>query len=157
MIKDIIFDELKIDEINLFSRMINNVFDEFVGMDYSEEGNQTFKDYIKPENIMTRLNEKTSQFFVAKYNNEIVGVLEIKNKDHISLFFVKKGFHGKGIGKKLFDNYGEILKKGNNGIKIISVNSSSYAEKIYSKLGFTKTSEMQEKSGIKYIPMECKL
>ena len=30
-------------------------------------------------------------------------------------------------------------------------------EKIYSKLGFIKTDEMQEKNGIKYIPMEYKL
>jgi predicted GNAT family N-acyltransferase len=45
----------------------------------------------------------------------------------------------------------------NNGIKIITVNSSFFAEKIYSKMGFMKTDEMQEKDGIKYIPMENKL
>jgi predicted GNAT family N-acyltransferase len=137
--------------------MINNVFDEFVGKDYSEEGNREFKKYIESQNILARLNDKSSIFYVAKYNNEIIGTLEIKNKDHISLFFVKKEFHGKRIGKKLFDNFLEKLKQDNSEVKIITVNSSFYAEKIYTKFGFIKTDEIQEKNGIRYIPMEYKL
>ena len=154
---DIEIDELKTEEINFVSNMINTVFDEFVGKDYSEEGNNTFKDYINPQNILNRFNEKISQYFIVKYNNEIIGILEIKNKDHISLFYIKKEFHGKGIGKKLFEHYLNIIKNENTGIKIITVNSSIYAEKIHSKLGFIKTNEIQEKDGIKYIPMEYKL
>jgi GNAT superfamily N-acetyltransferase len=154
MKENIFFNELKIDEINSFSNMVKNVFEKFVGMDYSEEGNKTFKEYIRPENILARFNEKTSQIFAAKYDNEIIGILEIKNKDHISLFFVKKEFHDKGIGKKLFENYIEALKREDNGIKAITVNSSFYAEKIYTKLGFQKTDIIQESNGIKYIPMK---
>jgi len=157
MENDIIFDEMNINDINNVSNMVNNVFDEFVGKDYSENGKKTFKDYITPKNILERFNNKTSKFYVAKHSDEIIGILEIKNKDHISLFFVKKEYHGKGIGKKLFENYIKTLKQGNNGIKVITVNSSFFAEKIYSKMGFIKTDEIQEKDGIKYIPMENKL
>ena len=157
MENNIIIDELKIDEINSVSNMINNVFDEFVGIDYSENGKKTFKDYITPKNILERLNKNISHFYVAKYIDEIIGILEIKNKDHISLFFVKKEYHGKGFGKILFDNYIKILKQDNNGIKVMTVNSSFFAEKIYSKLGFIKIDEIQERDGIKYIPMEYKL
>ena len=157
IVNKIILNELETNEINLLSNMINNVFDEFVGKDYSEEGNREFKKYIEPQNILARLNDKSSKFYVAKYNNEIIGTLEIKNKDHISLFFVKKEFHDKNIGEKLFDNFLRILKHDNDEIKTISVNSSFHAEKIYSKLGFIKTDEIQEKNGIKYIPMEYKL
>jgi GNAT superfamily N-acetyltransferase len=154
---DIIIDKLETDEINIVSNMINNIFDEFVGKDYSEEGNNTFKDYIKPQNIYNRFNDKISQFIIAKHINEIIGIMEIKNKDHISLFFIKKEFHGKGIGRKLFEYFLNITKNEKTGVKIITVNSSKYAEKIYSKLGFIKTNEIQEKDGIKYIPMEYKL
>jgi GNAT superfamily N-acetyltransferase len=108
---------MNINEINNVSNMVNNVFDEFVGIDYSENGKETFKDYICPKNTLERLNNKTSNFYIAKYIDEIIGILEIKNKDHVSLFFVKKEFHGKGIGKKLFDNYIKKLKQENNGIK----------------------------------------
>ena len=88
----IIVENLNENEINIFSNMANDVFNEFVGKDYSEEGNITFKDYIKPSNIMERLNNKDNNFFVAKYNNEIIGILEIRNKDHIALFIVFKEF-----------------------------------------------------------------
>ena len=155
--KNILIDDLKMEEINYVSNMINNVFDEFVGKDYSKEGNNTFKDYIKPQNILIRLNGKNSRLLTARQGDEIIGILEIRNKDHISLFFIKKGFHGKGIGKKLFRYYLRTLKNENPEIKAITINSSIYAEKIYSKLGFVKTGEMQEKDGIKYIPMEYKI
>jgi len=153
-INNILIDELVIDEINHISNMINNVFDEFVGKDYSEEGNKAFKDYVKPQNILNRLNGKNSRFLTARHGDEIIGILEIKNKDHISLFFVKKEFLGKGIGKKLFRYYLRIIKNEHFGIKTITVNSSIYAEKVYSKLGFKRVNEIQEKDGIKYIPME---
>ena len=151
----IVFDELKIEDISQYSNMINNVFDEFVGKDYSIQGNCTFKEFIEPQNILERFNNGVNQFYIAKYDNEIIGVLEIKNKDHISLFFVKKEFQGQGIGKKLFEIHVNSIKN-NEEIKIITVNSSIYAEKIYSKLRFVKTNEIQEKCGIKYIPMEYK-
>jgi GNAT superfamily N-acetyltransferase len=151
------FEKLKIEEINLFSIMVNNVFREFVGKDYSEEGNNTFMDYIEPKNILERFKNENNNFYVAKYYDEIIGAMEIKNKDHISLFFVIKKYHGKGIGKKLFGNYIKTLKQNNNEIKTITVNSSFYGEKIYAKLGFIKTEEAQEKNGIKYIPMEYKI
>jgi len=154
MDNNIIIEKLKISEINQFSNMIINVFDEFVGKDYSTHGNNTFKDFIKPENVLDRFNGLN--IFVAKYNNEIIGVLEIRNNDHISLFFVKKDFHKQGIGKKLFEKYLETIKN-NSEIKTITVNSSIYAEKIYGKLGFIKMNEIQEKNGIKYIPMEYKI
>jgi predicted GNAT family N-acyltransferase len=156
MDNNIIFCEMNINDINNVSNMVNNVFDEFVGIDYSENGKKTFKDYIDSKNILERYN-KTSNFYIAKCNDEIIGILEIKNKDHVSLFFVKREFHGKGIGKRLFDNYIRTLKQENNGIKTITVNSSFFAEKIYSKMGFIKIDEIQERDGIKYIPMENKL
>jgi ribosomal protein S18 acetylase RimI-like enzyme len=153
----LIVEKLDEKEVNLFSNIVNNVFNEFVGKDYSEEGNKTFNEYIEPKNIMERLNNKDNYFFIAKYNNEIIGMLEIRNKDHIALFFVRKEFHNKGVGKILFDNYITMIKQENTGINAINVNSSIYAEKIYSKLGFIKIDEIKEKDGIKYIPMECKI
>jgi predicted GNAT family N-acyltransferase len=57
----------------------------------------------------------------------------------------------------LFEKYINELKQNNNEIKIMTVNSSFYGEKIYKKLGFIKTEEAQEKNGIKYIPMKYEI
>ena len=46
------------------------------------------------------------------------------------------------------------MEQENIELKNISVNSSIFAENIYSKLGFIKTNEIQEKDGIKFVPME---
>jgi len=151
---ELIIEELKEIEINSFRNLVNNVFDEFVGKDYSEEGNESFKEYTETKNVIIRFSEKNSKFYVAKQDKDIIGALEIKNNDHISLWFVNKKFHGKGIGRKLFEYYLEKLLHNNIEVKTITVNSSIYAEKIYEKIGFIKTNEMQEKNGIKYIPME---
>ena len=154
----ILYEKLKPEEIEQYSIIIGNVFNEFVGKDYSNDGNKTFLEYIEPRRIMEGFNNGINQYFVAKNNNEIIGILETKNYNHISLFFVKKEFHGQGIGKTLFGNFVKIIKQNcNNEIKTITVNSSFFAEKIYAKLGFVKTDEMQEKNGIKYIPMEYQI
>jgi predicted GNAT family N-acyltransferase len=153
----IIFEELKKHEIELFSNMVEDVFNEFVGNDYSDEGKEAFKDFIKPQNVLARLDKNESIIYIAKSNDEIVGVLEVKNKNHISLFFVKKEFHNKGIGKRLFKKFLNVLKQENNENKVITVNSSFYAEEIYSRLGFNKKDKVQEKNGIKFIPMEYKI
>jgi hypothetical protein len=92
MENNIIFEELKTEEINQFSIMVNAVFKEFVGIDYSEEGNDAFMDYIEPKNILERLKNKNNNFYVTKHGNEMIGAMEIRNKEHISLFFVKKEY-----------------------------------------------------------------
>jgi GNAT superfamily N-acetyltransferase len=154
---DIIIEELKTEEIEFAINMVKTVFDEFVGKDYSEEGKREFLDFLLSNKMKERLKINLNKTFIAKINSEIIGLLEIKNNDHISLFFIKKEFLGKGIGRKLFEYYLEILKQNNYDIKTISVNSSIYAENIYSKLGFKKVNGIQEKNGIKYIPMEYKI
>ena len=58
--KDLTVNELKIDEIDFVSNMVDNIFNEFVGKDYSVEGNNTFKEYIRPQNILNRVTEKSS-------------------------------------------------------------------------------------------------
>jgi predicted GNAT family N-acyltransferase len=153
--EEIVIENLRKEEIMEFSKLTDEVFDEFVGMDYSDEGKKTFKEYIKEQAIIERINK--NEFFTAKYKNKIIGIMEIRNKDHISLFFVLKEFHGKGIGRKLFAYYIKIIKQNDIGIKSITVNSSFYGEKVYKALGFIKTQEAQEKDGIKYIPMEYKV
>ena len=152
----IIIEHLKMDEINIFKNLIEKAFDEFVGKDYSQEGNKIFKDFIEPNSIIKRYNDEFNRFFVLKINDEMVGALETKNNNHISLFFVKKEFLGNGLGKKLFEYFLQTLKQNNIKIETITVNSSIFAEKINSKMGFIKIAEMLEKNGIKYIPMEYK-
>ncbi len=145
---------LKENEIGEFSRLVDSVFDEYVGKDYSEAGNKTFKDYTNPKAVLERMKDKNI-FYAAKDKDRIIGVLEIRDKDHISLFFIDKEYQGKGIGRKLFDRYISDIKP--DGVAAVTVNSSIYGEKIYASLGFKRTDILQEKDGILFIPMICTL
>ena len=74
--------------------------------------------------------------FAAKYDGNIIGALEVENQDHIQLFFVKKEFQNKGIGKMLLKHSIDFFEE--NLLRIIGykVLSSDYAINIYKSLGF---------------------
>jgi GNAT superfamily N-acetyltransferase len=67
----------------------------------------------------------------------LVGILEFRAKDHVSLFFIHPDWQGKGLGRKLWTYALEELQKIYPPIHWIGVNSSPYAVPIYEKLGFT--------------------
>jgi GNAT superfamily N-acetyltransferase len=149
-----IIELLQENEIEEFSRLVDFVFDEYVGNDYSDAGNKTFKDYTSKEAVLERM-KSSSIFYIAKDEGWIIGALEIRNKDHISLFFIDKKYQGKGIGRELFNRY--ISDITSEGITSVSVNSSIFGENIYTALGFKRTDGPREKDGILFIPMKYTL
>ena len=124
-------------------KLVWTVFLEFEAPDYSEQGVQTFKNYIADKTIMSKL-----EFYGAFVDDELLGIIAMRNKSHIIMLFTKKEYHRKGIAKALF-NY--VL--GITDSKIITVNSSPYAVEIYHKLGFINTENEKEIDGIKFTPM----
>ena len=148
--------ELRIDEIHFYSNLIKEVFDEFVAIDYPDEGNRTFYNFIAEDAILQRL-EKGNIMVCAKIDGEIVGAHEVRDKNHIALFFVKTQHHNKGIGKELFNFSLKLIVNKYHEITVITVNSSPYALNIYKRLSFIEESEIQEKDGIKFYPMEYRI
>lgn len=136
-------------DIPEFAAFIKTVYDEFVARDYCEEGNATFYKYIEEKEIECRLAQG-GLFFIYKGDTRIRGGIEIRNLNHISLFFVDKHFQGRGIGKNLFAYALEHIVRHDKNATYVEVNSSPYAKDIYKKLGFEQKSELLEKNGIKY-------
>ena len=136
--------------------LVLGVFDQFVAPDYPEEGIQEFKSYIMPEQLIERCIAD-HDVLVARHAERILGVIEIRQHHHISLFFVDAEFHNQGIGKVLFQKAIALCKEKLPELSQISVNSSPYAVPIYKKLGFRKTDEEQIKNGMRYQPMSMNL
>jgi len=134
--------------------LVNEVFSEFVAVDYSEQGNKTFEDYLKTKYDETSSDIETGHKKLWGYyqNDEIIGVIATRDVSHIALMFVDKRHHRKGIARQLLDTILAEIKDSAD-IKQMTVNSSPYAVKVYERLGFAKTDEQQEKNGIIYIPM----
>ncbi|PKM52299.1 MAG: histone acetyltransferase [Firmicutes bacterium HGW-Firmicutes-7] len=138
---------MKADDAIAVQNLIKQVFDCYIGPDYSLEGVKTFYEMIRPENVINRLENQQHKVFIAKERDELVGIIETRDDSHICLLFVKKQHHKKGIAKKLFkEAFDESSPE-------ITVNASPYAVTIYEKLGFTKIAGELIKSGITYIPM----
>lgn len=125
--------------------LVWQVFQEFEGPDYSQEGVDEFKRYIDGQ-----MTDMTMTIYGAFEKEALLGVIATRSEgEHISLFFVKKETHGQGIGKRLFEHILPLCKSG-----FITVNSSPYAVKIYRKLGFIEIDTEQVTNGIRYVPMK---
>lgn len=144
MIKD-----FKIEDLTEISKLINRVSDKFVVAHYSETGQRNFKNFISPKAILER-SKKDSFLLTFKTNNVLEGVIEVKDNNHICLFFVDPNHHRKGIGRKLML---EVFKRITGKTNSITVNSSEYAENVYRRFGFETVDVLQEINGIEFIPM----
>ena len=89
---------------------------------------------------------------MAIADNEIFGMIEIRDHNHISMLFVSKKFHRKGVGTELMRISLEICRQEDKDLKALSVSSSPYAVPIYEKMGFQQTESEQIKNGIRFVP-----
>jgi GNAT superfamily N-acetyltransferase len=137
-------------------QLIKKVYNEFVAIDYSEKGNKVFYDWIEPVKIASRQKDRVN-VWLAFIETKLVGMIEIRDNNHISLLFVDKEHHGQGIAKQLFyESLKECIHRDPN-LDAFFVNASPYSVPIYRKLGFVETDTMQEEFGIKYFPMKMKI
>ena len=140
-------DIIKIDETQIVDAidLIWTTFLQFDAPDYSEEGIQSFKDFIENKEIISTL-----EFWGAYDGPKVKGVIATnENRKHICCFFVKAEYHRQGIGRKLWEY---LLKNSQN--EIITVHSSPYAVPVYHKLGFVDTDTEQLSDGMRYTPMK---
>ena len=138
-------------EADLVFNLVKSVFKEFVQPDLTEEGTKEFfraaHEFIqtRPENHFT---------LVAITEGRIIGMIDILDNHHISLFFVSKDCHRFGVGRKLIENaIAHCSEKQHHQLEI-DVNSSTYAVETYRKLGFVQISEEQVINGIRFVPMK---
>jgi GNAT superfamily N-acetyltransferase len=117
------------------------VFTEFEMPDYEDEAFANFTLGMGSENM-----------FVACDGETVVGMINEKGGGHVSMLFVDKKYHRKGIATALLNAIIDDLKS--RGIFAVTLNSSPYGIPFYEHFGFTATSQMQHKDGFLYLPME---
>ena len=136
--------------------LVNRVFNKFVAVDYKEEGQATFREYLKYKEaeISGDLASGHKKLWGCFLGERLAGVIASRDVSHIALFFVERDFQGLGLGRDLFDFFLCALPQEREEI---TVNSSPYAVKIYEKLGFYATDVEKENNGIRYIPMRYEI
>ncbi len=132
--------------------LVWSVFNEFEAPDYPAEGVTEFRRSVNVDTVVERVR-RGELFLKGCYNEgKLVGVIAVRDESHISLLFVRKDHHRRGIARSLFEAVvNDIRVKG--GISKITVNSSPYAVEIYHRIGFIDTDVEQTKNGIRFTPM----
>ncbi|MGE5422681.1 MAG: GNAT family N-acetyltransferase [Ignavibacteriales bacterium] len=137
--------------------LVWDVFMKFEAPDYPDEGIQTFKAFIQPENLQ-QLAEDGWPIYCCFAHDQLIGVLAFrKNRTHISLLFVREEYHRQGIAKSMLTHALNEIRESDPAINQITVNSSPYAKNIYEKMGFIAMDSVQQQEGILFIPMVKRL
>ena len=123
--------------------LVWQVFCRFEAPEYSQEGIAEFQKTLENMEALRHM-----PFYGAFHKGELVGVLAMREPQHISLFFVKEAWHRQGVGRLLFDTMCRDYAS-----QTYTVNSSPYAVEVYRHLGFTPTDTEQLTNGIRYTPM----
>lgn len=123
--------------------LVWQVFCRFEAPEYSQEGIAEFQKTLENMEALRHM-----PFYGAFHKGELVGVLAMREPQHISLFFVKEAWHRQGLGRLLFD-----AMRRDYADQVFTVNSSPYAVEVYRHLGFTPTDTEQLTNGIRYTPM----
>lgn len=149
----------KIDDSDLKAAvdLANQVFHEFIADGYSEEGRQTFTDYLdyKLKEMAEDLESGHKKLWGFYQDNQIVGVIGTRDTYHISLMFVDKNYHQRSIARALFNTVIADLKQQQEGQPFeMTVNSSPYAVAVYQRFGFEATATEQDNKGIVFVPMK---
>lgn len=158
-------------------KLIWETFLEFEANDYSPKGVEDFneflfdgtlrKNFLKGEyQLAVAVLKDPVQTHIEATNSEnakddksktscekIIGAASLRNTNFLSLLFVDKKYHKKGIGAALLDMLCEYLKD-EAGVKFIHLASSPYAVGFYLKQGFHATDSELEIAGIRVTPME---
>ena len=120
--------------------------------EYSDEGISNFKAFVYDDVLKNMFHNGSYQLFVAVKDGVIIGIISLRDNNHISLLFVESKHHRQGVGRGLINKLAEYLYT-EMGQTSMTVNAAPYAVEFYHKVGFEDTGKEQESSGIRFTPM----
>jgi GNAT superfamily N-acetyltransferase len=134
-------------------RLVARVFADFVAVLYTPQGVREFLTYAADFDQLRERLQANHFVLVAETQGRIVGAIEMRNCDHISLFFVDGELQRNGIGKQLWRRALITCLSNRAEVPKITVHSSPNAVEAYQKLGFQVEGPEQTENGIRFIPM----
>ncbi len=116
-----------------------------------ENGIRDFRDGLTSTQLYIDFLQGNYPLFCAYKGKKIVGMLTLKNMEHISLFFVKKEYQRQGIGTELLEVCRAYCRE--RGIFNLTVNAASTGLAFYLANGFTISAGERFEGGLRFTPM----
>lgn len=137
------------DDLESITNLILNCSEKFILPMLNEEGKQTYMHSHSLEVMRGRLSQ--FQYQVFEQDSKIIGVVGMRRPSHLFHLHVEPEFHGKGLGRQLWNAAKERAMRLDQPDKF-TVNSSTYAVRFYEKLGF-QAAATEVRGGVEYVPM----
>lgn len=144
---------IKPGEESVVSSLVIDVFNEFVAPLFAKEGVEEFNRYTSAKAIAVRINNG-NMLLVAEAEDEIVGIIEVRENNHVGWLFVDKRFQRNSVGRELLKRAVELCKERDDTVNRITVNSSPNAVAAYRRFGFRAVEDEKTVNGIRHTPME---
>lgn len=147
---------LRDEETEEISALARRVFDEFSAPDHPIEGQEEFHRYASSVALRER-NRSGYLTFVAEHDGQLVGMLHLKEPDHLAMLFVEGTSQRIGIGRNLIRAAIEHVLASRGVVHVMTVASSPSAVGAYRRLGFQAVGGEVVIKGIHYVPMELRI
>lgn len=152
MVESISIREIAHRHVDEARELVASVFEEFIAPGFSPQGVEEFRSFIDAGKLRDRLHSNTFMLS-AEIDGEMVGVIAIRDWEHVSLLFVKDEHQHEGVGSSLLVEAVKICQRANPSLERVTVNSSPNAVGAYRRMGFLQTEEEQLVKGIRFVPM----
>lgn len=119
-----------------------------------EGGARDFREGLTSTQLYIEFLQGKYPLFCAYQGRKVVGMLTLRDMEHISLLFVKKEFQGRGIGTELLDACRAYCKE--RGVSDLTVNAAPTGLPFYLANGFQALAGERFEGGLRYTPMRLK-
>lgn len=117
----------------------------------SDEGITTFSNIAARDAFLDRMRGD-NLMLVAENNENVEGVIELKEGRHVAMLFIRPKSQKSGIGRKLL-----ISALNHAKVETVTVSASLPSVTAYENYGFELSGEVAESAGLVYQPMKLKL
>jgi GNAT superfamily N-acetyltransferase len=138
-------------DLEKVSSICMTAFMRSVAPSLSNEGIETFQEIASVDSFSNRI-QGDNTILVYVENGEVKGVIELKEGRHLAMLFVDPKSQNRGIGSQLVSAVTSYSR-----VETITVSASLNSVPAYLRYGFLCAGNPEEKSGLKYQPMELKL
>ena len=133
------------------SALLTALAEEFIVGDFPAAGREHLLSEFSTAAMADRLASAEYRFHIAESRGELLGVVALRGNSHLFALFVSRTWQRRGLARRLWN---EARQAAPADVECFTVNASRFAVPVYERLGFRSTGPMQEKSGVRYQPME---
>ncbi|MFN8494331.1 MAG: GNAT family N-acetyltransferase [Caldilineaceae bacterium] len=136
--------------------LVAKVFCAHVAPHFAPEGVAAFLQYLRPTELWKRIHHEHF-VLVAEDKSGLVGMIEMRDYNHVALLFVAEGHQKQGIARCLVELAVKECQRHNPELTELTVGATPNAVPVYERLGFAQVRPDHWENGMHTFPMALPL